>query len=111
MLDARREDEFRLGRLPHALNILRFLELEHRLAELPSGADVAAYCRGFYLYLSFEAVALLSARGCAARRLKDGFPEWKAAGLPINISARLRQKPSLRAVEPLSLRQSSGKTS
>lgn len=43
VLDARREDEFRLGRLPQALNILRFLKLEHRLAELPSGADVAAY--------------------------------------------------------------------
>jgi rhodanese-related sulfurtransferase/DNA-binding HxlR family transcriptional regulator len=86
VLDVRPEDEFRLGRLPHALNI-PFSELEHRLAELPSGAEVVAYCRGPYCVLSFEAVALLRTRGYAARRLEDGFPEWKAAGLPVETSA------------------------
>lgn len=86
VLDVRPEDEFRLGRLPHALNI-PFSELEHRLAELPSGAEVVAYCRGPYCVLSFEAVALLRARGYAARRLEDGFPEWKVAGLPVETSA------------------------
>lgn len=86
VLDVRLEDEFRLGRLPHALNI-PFSELEHRLAELPSGAEVVAYCRGPYCVLSFEAVALLRARGYAARRLEDGFPEWKVAGLPVETSA------------------------
>lgn len=86
VLDVRPEDEFQLGRLPHALNI-PFSELEHRLAELPSGAEVVAYCRGPYCVLSFEAVALLRARGYAARRLEDGFPEWKVAGLPVETSA------------------------
>jgi ArsR family transcriptional regulator len=86
VLDVRPEDEFRLGRLPRALNI-PFSELERRLAELPSGADVVAYCRGPYCVLSFEAVALLRTRGYAARRLEDGFPEWKAAGLPVEASA------------------------
>ena len=86
VLDVRPEDEFRLGRLPRALNI-PFSQLEHRLAELPSGAAVVAYCRGPYCVLSFEAVALLRARGYAARRLEDGFPEWKAAGLPVEASA------------------------
>jgi rhodanese-related sulfurtransferase/DNA-binding HxlR family transcriptional regulator len=86
VLDVRPEDEFRLGRLPHALNI-PFSQLERRLAELPSRADVVAYCRGPYCVLSFEAVALLRTRGYAARRLEDGFPEWKAAGLPVEASA------------------------
>jgi rhodanese-related sulfurtransferase/predicted transcriptional regulator len=86
VLDVRPEDEFRLGRLPRALNI-PFSQLERRLAELPSGAEVVAYCRGPYCVLSFEAVALLRARGYAARRLEDGFPEWKAAGLPVEAAA------------------------
>ena len=86
VLDVRPEDEFQLGRLPRALNI-PLSQLEHRLAELPSGADVVAYCRGPYCVLSFEAVALLRTRGYEARRLEDGFPEWKAAGLPIETPA------------------------
>ena len=85
VLDVRPEDEFRLGRLPRALNI-PLSQLERRLAELPLGADVVAYCRGPYCGLSFEAVALLRARGYAARRLEDGFPEWKATGLPVEAS-------------------------
>ena len=86
VLDVRPEDEFRLGRLPRALNI-PFSQLEHRLAELPLGAEVVAYCRGPYCVLSFEAVALLRNRGYTARRLEDGFPEWKVAGLPVEASA------------------------
>lgn len=82
VLDVRPEDEFRLGHLPAALNI-PFSELERRLAELPSGQEVIAYCRGPYCVLSFEAVALLRARGYAVHRLEDGYPEWKAAGLPV----------------------------
>ena len=85
VLDVRPEDEFRLGRLPRALNI-PLSQLERRLAELPLGADVVAYCRGPYCVLSFEAVALLRARGYTARRLEDGFPEWKATGLPVEAS-------------------------
>jgi ArsR family transcriptional regulator len=86
VLDVRPEDEFRLGHLPHALNV-PLSQLERRLAELPSGANVVAYCRGPYCVLSFEAVALLRTRGYEARRLEDGFPEWKAAGLPIETPA------------------------
>ena len=86
VLDVRPEDEFRLGHLPDALNI-PFSELERRLAELPLGREVVAYCRGPYCVLSFEAVALLRARGFAVRRLEDGYPEWKAAGLPVGAFA------------------------
>lgn len=86
LLDVRPEDEFGLGHLPGALNIpLR--ALEQRLAELPRGQEIVAYCRGPYCVLSFEAVASLRARGFRVRRLEAGFPEWKAAGLPVEAPA------------------------
>lgn len=86
VLDVRPEDEFALGHLPGALNI-PLAALEHRLAELPAGREVVAYCRGPYCVLSFEAVAALRARGYLVHRLEDGYPEWKAAGLPIEAAA------------------------
>jgi ArsR family transcriptional regulator len=46
-----------------------------------------AYCRGPYCVLSFEAVARLRKLGYRARRLEDGLPEWKAAGLPVQTGA------------------------
>ena len=82
MLDVRPEDEFRQGHLPGALNI-PLAQLERRLAELPADREIVAYCRGPWCILSFEAVAALRQRGYQARRLEDGFPEWKVAGLPI----------------------------
>jgi len=82
VLDVRPEDEFAVGHLPQARNIpLR--ELSRRLREIPKNREIVAYCRGPYCVLSFEAVALLRERGFKARRLEDGYPEWKAAGLPI----------------------------
>src|SRR5215472_715242 len=81
VLDVRPEDEFRQGHLPGALNI-PLAQLERRLAEL-ADREIVAYCRGPWCVLSFEAVALLRHRGYRARRLEDGFPEWKTAGLPI----------------------------
>lgn len=82
LLDVRPEDEFSLGHLPGALNI-PVQELEQRLAELPKDPEIVAYCRGAYCILSFEAVAALRAKGFKIRRLEDGFPEWKAAGLDV----------------------------
>jgi rhodanese-related sulfurtransferase/DNA-binding transcriptional ArsR family regulator len=86
LLDVRPEDEYALGHLPGALNI-PLAELERRLAELPSDHLIVAYCRGPYCVLSFEAVAALRARGFTVRRLEDGYPEWKAAGLPVQQAA------------------------
>ncbi|RVC57160.1 MAG: ArsR family transcriptional regulator [Mesorhizobium sp.] len=86
VLDVRSEDEFALGHLPGALNI-PLADLEHRLAELPANREVIAYCRGPYCVLSFEAVASLRARGYVVHRLEDGYPEWKAAGLPVEAAA------------------------
>ena len=85
VLDVRPEDEFANGHLPMALNI-PLSQLEWRLAELPAEREIVAYCRGPWCVLSFEAVALLRQRGHRARRLEDGFPEWKVAGLPIDGS-------------------------
>jgi rhodanese-related sulfurtransferase len=82
VLDVRPEDEFALGHIPGALNI-PLGKLKHRLGELPADREVIAYCRGPYCVLSFEAVAALRARGYRVRRLEDGYPEWKAAGLPV----------------------------
>jgi rhodanese-related sulfurtransferase len=82
VLDVRPADEFALGHLPDAVNIpLR--DLERRLAELDSSQQIIAYCRGPYCVLAFEAVALLRKRGLRARRMQDGFPEWRNAGFPL----------------------------
>lgn len=86
VLDVRPADEFAAGHLPQSINIpLR--ELSRRLREIPRNRKVVAYCRGAYCVLAFEAVALLRARGFNVQRLEDGFPEWRAAGLPIESSA------------------------
>jgi rhodanese-related sulfurtransferase/DNA-binding MarR family transcriptional regulator len=86
VLDVRPEDEFALGHLPGAVNIpLR--ELETRLAEFDPAQEIVAYCRGPYCVLSYEAVAALRVRGFEARRLEDGLPEWRAAGLPVVTSS------------------------
>lgn len=82
LLDVRPEDEFASGHLPGAINI-PIDELERRLAELPAGAQIVAYCRGPYCALSFDAVTVLRGKGFAVRRLDSGFPDWKAAGLAV----------------------------
>jgi ArsR family transcriptional regulator len=82
VLDVRPEDEFAHGHVPEALNI-PLPQLERRLAELPADQEIVAYCRGPWCVLSFEAVAVLRQRGYRVRRLEDGFPEWKMAGLPV----------------------------
>src|SRR5262245_30066983 len=82
VLDVRPPDEFALGHLPCAMNVpLR--ELEVRLAELDRAQEIGAYCRGAYCFLSDVVVAGLRARGFRVRRLEDGLPEWRAAGLPV----------------------------
>jgi ArsR family transcriptional regulator len=82
VLDVRPPDEFELGHLPGAINIpLR--ALKKRLVELDTAREIVAYCRGEYCVLSFEAVALLRARGFNVRRLEDGLPEWRAARMPV----------------------------
>jgi ArsR family transcriptional regulator len=84
ILDVRPEDEFALGHVPGAVNI-PLGQLEKRLADLDPTHEIVAYCRGPYCVLSYEAVAMLRVRGFKVRRLEDGLPEWRAAGLPVAI--------------------------
>jgi ArsR family transcriptional regulator len=88
VLDVRPADEFSLGHLPGAVNV-PLSKLARWLSRFHKQSEVVAYCRGPYCVLSFEAVAHLRARGFKARRLEDGFPEWKAAGLPIETPSRM----------------------
>lgn len=86
VLDVRPSAEFRSGHIRGARSI-PIRELKRRLAELPKKRDVVAYCRGPYCVYADEAVALLCRRGFNARRLDTGFPDWKAAGLPIGVDS------------------------
>jgi rhodanese-related sulfurtransferase/DNA-binding MarR family transcriptional regulator len=81
VLDVRPPEEFAAGHLPGAINI-PIHELQKRLAELPKRKEVVAYCRGPYCLMSYDAVQLLRGKGLKARRLQDGLPEWRLAGLP-----------------------------
>jgi len=82
VLDVRPEDEFALGHLPGARNV-PLSRLARQLSKLDRKTEIVAYCRGPWCVLSFEAVAQLRKLGFKARRLQDGLPEWKAAGLPV----------------------------
>ena len=82
LLDVRPVEEFQAGHLPEAINI-PLEELEAMLEELPRDKEIVAYCRGPYCALSHEAVQRLRELGYQVRRFEEGFPEWKAAGLPI----------------------------
>lgn len=85
-LDVRPTDEFEAGHLKGAINI-PLAELEKNLADLPSGKEIIAYCRGPYCVLSYEAVAALRKKGYTVFRLDAGYPDWKASGLPITSQA------------------------
>jgi len=85
ILDVRPGDEFAANHLPGAINI-PLDQLEVRIGDLDPEQEIVAYCRGPWCVLSFEAVAKLRARGFNVRRLEDGFPEWRAAGLPVEMA-------------------------
>jgi len=82
VLDVRPTEEYEFGHIPGAINI-PVGDIEKYIKDIPTGQEVIAYCRGPYCVLAFEAVAKLRERGFAARRLEDGYPEWKAAGLSV----------------------------
>lgn len=86
VIDVRPEAEFVAGHLPGAINIPPD-ELEKRLKMLDTEQDVVAYCRGPHCVYSFDAVERLRSKGIKASRLEEGFPEWKSAGYPIELSA------------------------
>jgi len=82
VLDVRPAEEYAAGHVPGAINV-PVERLEKYLSKLPKRKEVIAYCRGPYCLMSFEAVEKLRKRGFKAKRLQDGYPEWRAAGLPV----------------------------
>jgi rhodanese-related sulfurtransferase len=83
VLDVRPESEFEAGHIRGARS-LPIGELRRQLRALPKDVEVVAYCRGPYCVYADDAVRELTRRGFRARRLIDGFPEWKRAGLPVS---------------------------
>lgn len=85
VIDVRPPGEYAQSHIPGALNI-PLDRLRQRLEALPREKEIVAYCRGPWCVLSFEAVARLREAGFHARRLEDGLPEWRRAGLPTESS-------------------------
>ncbi|MGH2932852.1 MAG: ArsR/SmtB family transcription factor, partial [Gaiellaceae bacterium] len=84
VIDVRPAAEYEAGHVAGARS-LPIGELARRLEALPADADVVAYCRGPYCVYADDAVRFLRREGFDARRLEDGFPEWKRAGLPVAV--------------------------
>jgi rhodanese-related sulfurtransferase/DNA-binding transcriptional ArsR family regulator len=82
VLDVRPPEEYASGHIPGAINV-PVTELKKRLNEIPTDQEIVAYCRGPYCLMAFEAVAQLRKKGMKARRLENGLPEWRSAGLPV----------------------------
>lgn len=83
VLDVRPEPEFAAGHIAGAVSV-PVEQLTRRLRGVPKDRDVVAYCRGPYCVYADDAVRTLTRRGYRAARLEDGYPEWAAAGLPVD---------------------------
>ena len=82
VVDVRPTAEYAAGHIAGARSIPAD-RLARELRDLPVDVEVVAYCRGPYCVFADEAIRLLRRRGRAARRLEDGFPEWRRANLPV----------------------------
>jgi rhodanese-related sulfurtransferase/DNA-binding HxlR family transcriptional regulator len=87
LVDVRPAEEWAAGHIPGALSV-PLDELANRLAELPDGTEIVAYCRGTNCVLAHEAARLLISRGRRASRLADGMLEWRLAELPVEAGSR-----------------------
>ncbi len=85
VLDVRPVEEYSAGHVPHAINVSLAM-LEATLESLPKNQQVVAYCRGPHCIMAFEAVEKMRELGFNACRMEAGFPEWKLAGLPVELS-------------------------
>jgi rhodanese-related sulfurtransferase len=84
VLDVRPPEEYAAGHITGAQSV-PIAELRRHLRALPKHSEVVAYCRGPYCVYADDAVRELNRKGFRARRLIDGFPEWKRAGLPVAV--------------------------
>ncbi len=82
VLDVRPRSEFEAGHIRGARSVPHD-ELAARLRELPKDVEIVAYCRGPYCVFADEAVAALRAKGYRARRLAEGYPDWRLRGFPV----------------------------
>ena len=82
VIDVRPASEYAAGHIPGAHSIPP-AEVRKRLRELPSDTEIVAYCRGPFCVYADDAVRTLRRRGLLARRLEDGFPEWRREGLAV----------------------------
>jgi rhodanese-related sulfurtransferase/DNA-binding HxlR family transcriptional regulator len=86
LLDVRPEPEYRAGHIAGARSA-PLPALASLVPKLPRRREIVAYCRGPYCVYADDAVRLLRARGLKARRLDVGFPEWRQAGLPVEMAS------------------------
>jgi rhodanese-related sulfurtransferase/DNA-binding transcriptional ArsR family regulator len=86
VLDTRPPNEYAAGHIAGALSV-PVDDLQRRLRRLPKEKEYVAYCRGRYCVYADRAVEILRSHGRRARRLREGFPEWRAAGLPVETGA------------------------
>jgi DNA-binding transcriptional ArsR family regulator/rhodanese-related sulfurtransferase len=86
LLDVRPEPEYRAGHIAGARSA-PLPGLDGLVATLPGRRELVAYCRGPYCVYADDAVRLLQSRGRKARRLDVGYPEWRRAGLPIEVTS------------------------
>ena len=84
VIDVRPPAEYAAGHIPGARSVPPD-EVRRHLVGLPADTEIIAYCRGPYCVYADEAVRELSRKGHRARRLEDGFPEWRRAGLPVAV--------------------------
>jgi len=84
VLDVRPAEEYAAGHIAGAVNV-PLSDLKQYLKGINPEQEIVAYCRGPHCLLAFDAVARLRKEGIKARRLEDGFPEWKIAGLPVDV--------------------------
>ncbi len=84
VLDVRPSPEFEAGHVAGATSF-PIAELRRRLEELPREVEIVAYCRGPYCVYADDAVRLLRSKGIEARRLEDGFPEWRREGRAVAV--------------------------
>ncbi|MBS0002379.1 MAG: rhodanese-like domain-containing protein [Thioalkalivibrio sp.] len=82
VIDVRPPEEFAAGHVKGAINV-PVAELDQHMRAFPRDREIIAYCRGPYCVLAYSAVERLRRQGFRARRMEDGFPEWKAARLPV----------------------------
>ncbi|MGH9291910.1 MAG: ArsR/SmtB family transcription factor, partial [Acidimicrobiales bacterium] len=86
IFDVRPAEEFAAGHIPGARSV-PLDQLDAVLGRLPKGSEIVAYCRGPYCVLAPQAVERLLAKGYKARRLDEGMPEWRLAGLSVAVGA------------------------